>query len=91
MLSDSEFSVASLDKDTQLEIVRVVQSSNGSYGRFLRVIAKVISGPKSGIELDIPACVPYHPRPRWISICTQDSNKLVFESDLVRQCSARSN
>lgn len=71
---------------TKIEIYEFISGSNGSFGRFLRTQIKVLDGPHSGLVADIPACVPYHPQPRWTLNCSLDPDVLQFDSEIVKDC-----
>ncbi|GAA5441870.1 hypothetical protein Misp06_00031 [Microbulbifer sp. NBRC 101763] len=71
---------------TQFKVQGIFRNSNGSYGPFLRVVVEATSGDNKGVVADVPACVPYHPRPRWITNCTLNANELTFNNQVVRTC-----
>jgi len=78
-----------LSTTMRVKVVRVLKDWDGSYGPFLRVEVEIIDGPHAGLIADVPACVPYHPRPRWIELCTLDPNALVFNDEVVKDCKER--
>lgn len=71
---------------TKVKVSQVIRNLDLGYGPFLRVEVEVLEGPFAGLIADIPACVPYHPYPRWVDTCTLDPNALQFNPDLVRAC-----
>lgn len=86
ILTDESKSYGEVAVGTKFRIVELLKGSNGSFGSFLRVRAKIVSGPYEGLVVDVPACVPYHPRPRWVLGCTLNSELLRFDSAVVADC-----
>ena len=78
--------VGLIEAGTEIRIVRVLRNQDWGWGEFLRVEGRVSSGELSGTIFDIPACVPYHPRPRWITNCTRNPNMFEFNPEITESC-----
>lgn len=57
---------------------------------YLRVVVRILDGDFSGMLADVPACVPHHPRPRWVTNCTLEPNALQFNPAYVKHCHGKS-
>ena len=86
LLSRGKARMGIIDSGTQLQISQVLQGANGSYGPFLRVQVEVLAGQFQGMIADLPACVPYHPKPQWVDSCDLEPNKLSFNESVLTDC-----
>lgn len=86
-LSIGKLMYGKIPSGTQLRVSQILQGANGSYGPFFRVQVEILSGQFEGLVADIPACVPYHPNPKWVNSCTVDPNEFIFNNEMLTDCS----
>jgi len=72
--------------NSKIELTEILKGSNGSYGDFLRVRVRLLTGNYVGLVVDIPACVPYHPSKKWVVNCSLEPNKLSFNKSILIDC-----
>jgi len=86
-IADVEFVMAgSLPAGSKLRLEKFLLGSNGSFGSYLRIRVKIVEGDLIGIEADVPACVPYHPQPIWLSTCELNPSLVQLDSSIVARC-----
>ena len=79
--------IGAVSEGTKVRVSGIFKDSDGSYGAFLRVEVTIIDGPYSGVKVDVPACVPYHPSVKWVESCSLNANELRFNEKLTSDCS----
>lgn len=77
--------VGQLRAGEKVELFEFVDARDGTSG-FLRVKVRVLDGPHSGLIADVPACVPYHPRPEWVVDCPRRAGEVQFNPEIVKPC-----
>ena len=82
--------VGDLPNGTKVVVHEFISGWNGTVGEFLRVRVRVLDGSFSGLIADIPACVPSHPKLKWISRCSLNPGEIEFDPKTVRKCIHRS-
>jgi len=53
---------------------------------YVRVTARFLEGEYAGEVFDLSACVPFHPRPRFIIACTMHADQIRFNPEYLRPC-----
>ena len=78
--------IAEIEPGTRVKINQIIKDSDGSYGAYLRVEVEILDGVYKGALADVSACVPYHPKLKWVESCTLNANEITFNNELVEVC-----
>ncbi|KEQ18060.1 hypothetical protein [Endozoicomonas numazuensis] len=85
-LTDERAPTELVQKGSRVVVSQVLTGFDGSWGEFLRIQIKVLDGEAKGVIADIPACVPYHPRPPWlIKGCKSEAGDLKVKSEFLKE------
>ena len=78
--------VGKLKAGQKVELVEILKGSSGSFSAFFRPAFKVFNGELAGLVFDVPGCVSYHPKDKWVKGCPLNSNDIVFNEEFIEAC-----